>query len=29
MRGIIRWRLVGLSLDEGDNKVETGGVIIG
>ena len=29
MRGIIRWRVLGLSLGEGDNQVETVGVIIG
>ena len=29
MRGIIKWRLLGLSLGEGDNQVETDGVIIG
>ena len=29
MRGIIRWRLLGLSLGEEDNQVETVGVIIG
>ena len=29
MRGIIRWRLLGLSLGEGDNQVETVGLSLG
>ena len=29
MRGIIRWILLGLSLGEGDNQVETVGLSLG
>ena len=29
MRGIIRWRLLGLSLGEWDNQVETVGLSLG
>ena len=29
MMGIIRWRLLGLSLGEGDNQVETVGLSLG
>ena len=29
MRGIIKWRLLGLSLGEGDNQLENVGFLIG